>query len=71
MIDLIIVLVIFGAILYLLNLVPVDAVVKQVIRVLVIVFLVIFAINALLQMTGTGGRRIRILSEVMTSSVVV
>jgi len=71
MIDLIIVLVIFGAILYLLNLVPVDAVVKQVIRVIVIVFLVIFAINALLQMTGRGGRPIRILSEARTHSTVV
>lgn len=44
LIGLIIVLIVVGAALYLLNLLPIDATVKQVIRVVVIVILIIYAL---------------------------
>lgn len=52
LIPLLIALVIFGAALYLLNLVPMDARVKQVILVIAIVFIVIYAIRVLLPMAA-------------------
>lgn len=52
MIQLLIALVIIGAVLYLLQLVPIDARVKQVIYVIAIVFLVIWAIKMLLPAAG-------------------
>ena len=47
LLSLLIALVIFGAILYLLQLVPMDATVKQIVRVIAIVLIVIYAISVL------------------------
>jgi len=47
LLPLLIALVIFGAILYLLQLVPMDATVKQIVRVIAIVLIVIYAISVL------------------------
>lgn len=52
MIEFLIALVILGAILYLLNLLPIDATVKRIIQVIAIVFIVIYAIRVLLPMSG-------------------
>lgn len=52
MIELLIALVIVGAVLYLLQLVPIDGTVKTIIQVIIIVFLVIWAIKILLPMAG-------------------
>lgn len=52
MIQLLIALVIIGAALYLLQLLPIDARVKQVIYVIAIVCIVIWAIKTLLPMSG-------------------
>lgn len=52
MITFLIALVIIGAALYLLQLVPIDATIKQIIQVIVIVVLVIYAIKLLLPMAG-------------------
>lgn len=54
MVRLLIALVIFGALLYLLQLVPIDARIKQIIYVIAIVFIVIWAIKVLLPMAGMG-----------------
>lgn len=48
--EFIIVLVIIGAALYLLQLIPIDATIKKIIQVIVIVVLVIWAIRLLLPM---------------------
>jgi hypothetical protein len=45
-------LVIIGAALYLLELIPIDATIKKIIQVIVIVMLVIYAIRILLPMAG-------------------
>lgn len=52
MISFLIALVIIGAILYLLQLIPIDATIKQIIQVIVIVALVIYAIRILLPLAG-------------------
>ena len=52
MVQFLIALVIIGAALYLLQLVPIDATIKRVIQVIVIVVLVIWAIKALLPLAG-------------------
>lgn len=52
MIELLIALVIIGAALYLLNLIPMDATVKRVIQVIAIVVIVIYAIRVLLPMAA-------------------
>ncbi len=52
--QLIILLVIVGAGLYLLNLAPIDPTVKQVIYVIVIVVLVIYALKVLMPLAGVG-----------------
>jgi hypothetical protein len=52
MISLLIALVILGAALYLLQLLPIDATVKQIIQVIAIVFIVIWAIRTLLPAAG-------------------
>jgi hypothetical protein len=54
MLQLLIVLIIVGAALYLLQLIPIDATIKRVIQVIVIVFLVIWAIRVLWPMAGIG-----------------
>jgi hypothetical protein len=51
-ISFLIALVIIGAVLYLLQQIPIDATVKTVIQVIVIVVLVIYAIRILLPMAG-------------------
>jgi len=53
-IQFLIVLIIVGAALYLLQLVPIDGTIKRIIQVIVIVFLVIWAIKLLLPMAGIG-----------------
>lgn len=52
MISFLIALVIIGAILYLLQLIPIDGTIKQIIQVIVIVALVIYAIRILLPLAG-------------------
>lgn len=52
MIEFIIALVIVGAALYLLQLLPIDATIKRVIQVIVIVVLVVWALRFLLPMAG-------------------
>lgn len=52
LLEFIIALVIVGAVLYLLKLIPIDETVKSVIQVIVIVVLVIWAIKILLPMAG-------------------
>ena len=52
MIEFLIALVILGAILYIINLLPIDATVKRIIQVIAIVFIVIYAIKVLLPMSG-------------------
>lgn len=52
MIEFLIALVILGAILYLVNLLPIDATVKRIIQVIAIVFIVIYAIRTLLPAAG-------------------
>ena len=54
LLEFIIVLVIVGALLYILQFVPIDATIKRIIQVVVIVFLVIWAIKILLPMAGVG-----------------
>jgi len=54
MLQFLIVLVIVGAALYLLQLIPIDATIKRIIQVIVIVILVIWAIRVLLPMAGIG-----------------
>lgn len=54
MIQFLIVLIIVGAALYLLQLVPIDATIKRIIQVIVVVILVIYAIRLLLPMGGIG-----------------
>lgn len=54
MLQFIILLVIVGAALYLLQLIPIDATIKRIIQVIVIVILVIWAIKLLLPMAGIG-----------------
>lgn len=54
MLQFLIALVIVGAALYLLQLVPIDGTIKRIIQVIVIVFLVIWAIRVLLPMAGVG-----------------
>lgn len=54
MIQLLIALVIIGAALYLLQLVPIDPTVKKIVQVIAIVFLVIWAIRILLPAAGLG-----------------
>jgi hypothetical protein len=50
--EFLIALVILGAALYLLQLLPIDATVKQIIQVIVVVFIVIWAIRILLPIAG-------------------
>lgn len=52
MIQLLIALVIIGALLYLLELIPIDATIKRVIQVIAILFVVIWAIKILIPMAG-------------------
>lgn len=52
MVEFLIALVIVGAVLYLLQLLPIDATVKQIIQVIAIVFIVIWAIRTLLPVAG-------------------
>jgi hypothetical protein len=52
MVEFLIALVILGAALYLLQLLPIDATVKQIIQVIAIVFIVIWAIRTLLPLAG-------------------
>lgn len=52
MIEFLIALVIVGALLYLLQFLPIDATIKRVIQVVVIVFVCIWAIKALLPAAG-------------------
>lgn len=52
MVQFLIALVILGAILYIINLLPIDATVKRIIQVIAIVFIVIYAIRVLLPMSG-------------------
>jgi hypothetical protein len=52
MVEFLIALVILGAALYLLQLLPIDATVKQIIQVIAIVFIVIWAIRTLLPIAG-------------------
>jgi hypothetical protein len=52
MVEFLIALVIVGAILYLLQLLPIDGTVKQIIQVIAIVFVVIWAIKVLLPAAG-------------------
>jgi hypothetical protein len=52
MLQLLIALVIVGAALYLLQLVPIDGTVKKIIQVIIIVVLVIYAIRVLLPFAG-------------------
>lgn len=61
-VGLVILLIVVGAALYLLQLVPMDGTVKQVIKVLVIVVLVIVVVIFLAQLVGlsTGGPPLRI-----------
>lgn len=54
MLQFIILLVIVGAALYLLQLIPIDATIKRIIQVIVIVILVIWAIKLILPMAGIG-----------------
>ena len=54
LLQFIIILIIVGAALYLLQLVPIDATIKRIIQVIVIVFLVIYAIKLLAPMAGIG-----------------
>jgi hypothetical protein len=52
--EFLIVLVIIGAALYLLQLLPIDGTIKRIIQVVVIVILAIWAIRMLLPMAGLG-----------------
>lgn len=54
MLEFIIALVIIGAALYILQLLPIDATVKRIIQVIVVVILVIYALQLLLPMAGLG-----------------
>jgi len=54
MVSFLIALVIIGAILYLLQLLPIDETVKKIIQVIAIVFIVIWAIKTLLPAAGLG-----------------
>ena len=54
LLQLIVALIVVGALLYLLQLVPIDATVKKVIQVIVIVFLVIWALKVFWPMAGLG-----------------
>jgi hypothetical protein len=62
LIGLLIVCVIVGAVLYLLQLLPIDTTMKQIIKVIVIVVLVIYVILFLASLMGwsTGGADLRI-----------
>lgn len=52
MLELLIALVIFGAALYLLELIPMDATIRRVIQVIAIVLIVIWALRLILPMAG-------------------
>lgn len=52
MLEFIIALVIIGAVLYVLKLVPIDETIKTIIQIVVVVFLVIWAAKILLPMAG-------------------
>lgn len=52
MVEFLIALVIVGAVLYLLQLLPIDATIKQIIQVIAIVFIAIWAIRTLLPIAG-------------------
>ena len=54
MISFLIALVILGAVLYVLRLLPIDATVKQIIYVVAVVFIAIYAIKTLLPMANLG-----------------
>jgi hypothetical protein len=54
MLELLIALIIIGAALYLLQLLPIDGTIKRIIQVIVIVALVIWALKMLLPMAGLG-----------------
>ena len=54
MLQLLILLIVVGAALYILQLVPIDATIKRIIQVIVIVILVIYAIKLLLPIAGLG-----------------
>lgn len=55
LLQFVIALIIVGALLYILRLLPIDATIKTVIQVLVIVFLVIWGLKILWPMAGIGG----------------
>lgn len=54
MISLLIALIIIGAILYVVQLLPIDGTIKQIIIVIAVVLLAIWAIRVLLPMAGMG-----------------
>lgn len=54
MVHFLIALVIVGAALYLLQLIPIDATVKRIVQVIAIVVIAIYAIRVLLPMAGLG-----------------
>ena len=54
MMELLIALIVFGAALYILQLLPIDATVKRVIQIIAIVILAVWALKLLLPMAGLG-----------------
>lgn len=54
MIELLIALVIIGAVIYLIQLLPIDGMIKQVIVVIAVVAVVIYALRTLAPMAGLG-----------------
>ena len=54
MLQLLILLVVVGAALYILQMVPIDGTIKRIIQVIVIVILVIYALKLLLPIAGIG-----------------
>lgn len=53
-VSLVVALIIIGAVLYIVGLLPIDATIKRVIQVIAIVILAIWAIRALLPVAGLG-----------------
>jgi hypothetical protein len=54
MLQLLILLIVVGAALYILQMVPIDGTIKRIIQVIVIVILVIYALKLLLPIAGIG-----------------
>lgn len=59
MIELLVTLCVFGVLLYLITLIPMDATVKQIIRVIAILILVLYVLQAFGVVSGIGSLRLR------------